>query len=423
MFKFLHAADLHLDSPLRNLSKQSGAPVEEIRQATRRALENLVRCALDEDVAFVLIAGDVYDGDWDNYDTGHFFGQQMSRLHRENIPVYLISGNHDAANNMTHTLLLPPNVTSFSTQEPQTFHLENLPVSLHGQGFATRSVKQDLSANYPPAVSGRFNIGLLHTSVDGREGHDDYAPCSLNGLASKAYDYWALGHIHKREILNVQNPMVAFSGNIQGRHIGETGPKGCLVVEVGENRQIVNHRFQSLDVFRWEVCEIDLSQAVDDQDVHDLARQQFEQILEQVEDRPAAVRVILTGASQLHDALYANQTHWTEQIRAMAAQQSAEKLWIENVKLKTKPVNAARKSAELDGPIAELSACVKEWSESEDQLQCLRESLKSVRNNIPVELLSGPDALRLDDPKWIMETLQEAEKLVTGRLLNQEESQ
>ena len=96
MFKFLHAADIHLDSPLRGLDRYEGCPVEEIRGATRRALEGLVRLAVAERVAFVLIAGDVYDGDWPDHGTGLFFARKMAELKDARIPVYLISGNHDA---------------------------------------------------------------------------------------------------------------------------------------------------------------------------------------------------------------------------------------------------------------------------------------------------------------------------------------
>ena len=120
MFKFIHAADIHLDSPLKGLEQYDGAPVDEIRNAARRALSNLVDLAIEQGVAFVLIAGDLYDGDWRDYNTGYFFVEQVRRLREADIPLYLISGNHDAANRMTHTLKLPENVTFFSAKKPET---------------------------------------------------------------------------------------------------------------------------------------------------------------------------------------------------------------------------------------------------------------------------------------------------------------
>ncbi|HEV3007227.1 MAG TPA: DNA repair exonuclease, partial [Pirellulales bacterium] len=175
MFKFIHAADIHLDSPLKGLEQYEGAPIDEIREATRRALANLVRLAIAEDVAFVLIAGDVYDGNWRDFKTGLYFAGEMSRLREAQIPVYLISGNHDAANRMTRSLELPANVTRLPSRKPATVRLDEIGVSIHGQGFASPAVLDNLAAAYPPATPGHFNIGLLHTSAGGSQLHEPYA--------------------------------------------------------------------------------------------------------------------------------------------------------------------------------------------------------------------------------------------------------
>ena len=177
MFTFLHAADIHLDSPQRGLERYEGAPVAECRGATRRALENLVDLAIAHKVAFVMIVGDLYDGDWPDYNTGLFFGKQMARLRDGGIRVFMIRGNHDAANKMTKDLRLVDNVRVLSTDEAETVLLDDIGVAIHGQSFATRAVTENLAKSYPPRRGGYFNIGLLHTCVDGREGHDPYAPC------------------------------------------------------------------------------------------------------------------------------------------------------------------------------------------------------------------------------------------------------
>jgi exonuclease SbcD len=169
MLKFIHAADIHLDSPLKGLEDYEGAPVEEIRAATRRALENLVKLAIEEQVDFVLIAGDVYDGDCTDYNTGLFFTGQLVQLREAGIPVYLIAGNHDAANKMSRSLKLPDNTRMLSHEEPETVLLEELRVAIHGQSFASQAVTDDLSQGYPEARKGMFNIGMLHTSATGRE--------------------------------------------------------------------------------------------------------------------------------------------------------------------------------------------------------------------------------------------------------------
>lgn len=170
MFTFLHAADIHLDSPLRGLDRYDGAPVEAIRQATRRALENLVSTAIEEEVSLVIIAGDIYDGDWREFNTGLYFVSQMVKLKDAGIPVYAVSGNHDAANRMTKSLPLPANVTVFSSKRPETVVIEDLDVAIHGQSFADTCTTVDLASGYPPPAGGRFNIGVLHTSLSGRDG-------------------------------------------------------------------------------------------------------------------------------------------------------------------------------------------------------------------------------------------------------------
>src|SRR5262249_43365927 len=151
-------------------------PAHAMRSATRRALENLVNLCIAESADFLLLAGDLYDGNWKDYNTGLFFAAQMSRLKSAGIDVVLIPGNHDAKSQITKHLRLPDNVRELSVRSPETIELEPLGVRIHGQGFATRAVTTDLAADYPEATNDFFNIGLLHTSMDGREGHEPYAP-------------------------------------------------------------------------------------------------------------------------------------------------------------------------------------------------------------------------------------------------------
>src|SRR6187402_966325 len=255
--KFVHAADLHLDSPLAGLSKYEGAPVEQIRGATRRALENLVKLCLSEQVELLLIAGDLYDGDWRDYSTGLFFAKQMAALRAGNVRVVWIRGNHDAASKLTAHLQLPSNVRELSHKMPESFLLEDLGIAVHGQSFETRDVSRDLSSRYPEPKADLFNIGLLHTALEGRVGHAPYAPCKLNALIDLGYDYFALGHVHTREVLS-REPWIVFPGNLQGRHARETGAKGATLVTVDEQRvRSVEHR--ALDEVRWHVAEADVS--------------------------------------------------------------------------------------------------------------------------------------------------------------------
>src|SRR5487761_2558679 len=194
--KFLHCADLHLDSPLRGLAGYEGAPLEEIRGATRRAFENLIELAVSESVSCLTIAGDLFDGDRDNFNTAMFLQPHFARLRDAGIPVAVVYGNHDAANEISKRLRPPDNVTVFPTDRAATLELPDIGLALHGQSYATRVVDDDLSAGYPAPISGLLNVGVLHTALAGHEGtHAHYAPCTENGLADHGYAYWALGHV------------------------------------------------------------------------------------------------------------------------------------------------------------------------------------------------------------------------------------
>lgn len=327
-FHFLHAADLHLDSPLRGLARR-GAQAGAFVEASRRALENLVAEAIGQEVAFVVIAGDIYDGDWRDYATGHFFVREMGRLARAGIRVFVLRGNHDAESVVTRSLILPPNVHSFSVRHVETVRIDEFRVALHGRGFAHRHVEENVALAYPPAIPGWFNIGVLHTSLTGREGHDVYAPCSVEDLQRAGYDYWALGHVHQREVV-AENPAIVFPGNLQGRHAHETGPKGATLVRVFDGR-IAGIESLALDAARFEHVEIDLSGASDLPGMARMARRRIGAARNDALGRPLAVRLTFTGETPLHDHLCAHPDQVEEDMQALAWEAGADVL-IEKVR-------------------------------------------------------------------------------------------
>jgi DNA repair exonuclease SbcCD nuclease subunit len=328
MFKFIHAADIHLDSPLLGLDRYEGAPVEAIRKATRRAFSKLVQLAIAERVDFVILAGDIYDGDWLDYNTGLFFVKEVRELERAGIPVMLIRGNHDAESRITRRLTLPANAHELPWERPDTFPLDSLRIALHGQSYARQAETRNLAADYPPPISGYFNIGILHTALTGREGHETYAPCSVEDLVARGYDYWALGHVHKRESLPVTGRVrVEFPGNIQGRKITETGPKGCLLVTMDADGR-AQPEFRALDVFRWAEVVVEAQAATSLEHAVDIAAEAIDDARTEADGRPLAVRVRPTYASDVYRKVAEN----LEQFRFELVARAGDEVWVEKIK-------------------------------------------------------------------------------------------
>ena len=384
MIRFIHAADPHLDSPLQGLEAHEGAPVEVLRGATRRAFENLVNLAIEESVDFVVIAGDLYDGDWKDYSTGLFFRAQMVRLQSKGTPVYLIAGNHDAASVITKKLSLPENVHVFSTRTTESLEVAGHPVTIHGRGFPNRAVPENLAIEYPMAVPGRFNLGLLHTSLTGRPGHDTYAPCSVAELREKGYGYWALGHIHQPEVIN-KDPWIVFAGNCQGRHIKETGQRGCRLVTVSDSLQVAGVEWRSLDVVRWEELNVDLSGVETETDATRLVGDAMGKAVTAAEGRLVAVRIVLSGTTRLHGSLHRNDEHWNAQFQASAQDLGAEAIWIERITVSTSPVYDIAQLAERD---ALTKIVVSNLNETDHQPILLPPEIQEMLSILPLEVRS-----------------------------------
>lgn len=379
LFRFIHAADLHLDSPLRGLEAYEGAPLEVLRGATRRAFENLVKLALEEEVDFVVIAGDLYDGDWKDYSTGLFFRSQMARLNAGGIPVYLIAGNHDAASVITKKLGLPANVQVFSTRTTESFEVPGLPVVIHGRGFPNRRVPENLAQDYPSAIPGKFNLGLLHTSLTGRPGHDEYAPCSEHDLRGKGYGYWALGHVHQPEVIS-EDPWIVFAGNCQGRHARETGPRGCCLVNVNAYLEVESMERRPLDVVRWQDVTVGLDQVEKETEAAQRIRDGLADAVKMAGDRLLAARVTLTGASPLHGSLHREAQRWRAEILAIAQDFGEAAVWIEQITVATSPVYDLVQLAERD---ALTKIVIETLEQATHDLDALPEDIIEMLNVLP----------------------------------------
>jgi exonuclease SbcD len=382
-FRFIHAADIHLDSPLRGLSAYDSAPVEQLRNASREAFSELVRTAIDEKVNFVVIAGDLYDGAWKDFNTGIFFITEMGRLARAGIRAFLVYGNHDAESEVTYSLKLPDNVHKFSSRTSEIVKLDEFGVAVHGRSFPKRMVEENFAAAYKAPVPGFYNIGVLHTALEGYTDHVTYAPCTRAELHAKGYDYWALGHVHQFEQWQEASTIV-FPGNLQGRNVKETGRKGAVTVTVDDGGNSVVERLY-LDVLRWEVVKVDVTACASMEEVaHEVGRS-LAGLLEN-HDVPHAVRVVLEGQTAFHGALFGGLQALRGQVLAQAAALSPEKLWIEKVKVSTTPMGQAQGDAESRQALVDLQAILQEAQTDSLFLKHLEGELAPFLNRLSAEV-------------------------------------
>jgi DNA repair protein SbcD/Mre11 len=411
---FLHAADIHLDSPLKGLERYENAPVERMRRATRRAFERLIDLAIEKRVDFVLIAGDLYDGDCRDYNTGLYLAKQLGRLREEKIPVFIIAGNHDAANKMTRVLPVPENVRILGHDRPETVRLKDRDVAIHGQSFARAAVTENLAAAYPPAEPGCVNIGLLHTGLGGMNGHERYAPCTLDELRFKRYDYWALGHIHVREVL-CKDPPIVFPGNVQGRHARETGPKGCILSTIHSDHSI-DHVFHRLDQVRWERGHVDISGVLTESDALSRTADMLDDLVasETSAEGLLAVRVTVSGCTPLFSRSFWDPDRFTAEVRSLATERGSDRLWIEKVDLQVQP---PREKTTVDGPIDELMEVLEQLRDDKTSLEGVLAELAELKRRLPSELIHDPDGPRLGDADWLQSLLGQVQPFLLDLLM------
>ncbi len=311
MAKVIHCADLHLGSSLSG-SIHSESDHDSRPDEVFASFRKLVDYAIHESVDLVLIAGDIFDKNWPNYATVALFEGELKRLQEHNIHVVGLYGNHDAAairNNFTY----PENFTLLTSEQADTIDFPDLQVAIHGQSFANQHVQDDLAAAYPEPLSDRFNIGLLHTSLEGTSSrHIAYAPTTKSVLASKRYDYWALGHIHIPEIIS-EDPYIVYAGNIQGRHIHEAGPRGFYLLDIIDAKLADPPQFIATADRTWAQLEVSLSDCSGPDDIPHAVLRAIEQYLEEHPGNKA-LRLNLIGAVPFHKDLEWRREHLEQNI-------------------------------------------------------------------------------------------------------------
>jgi DNA repair exonuclease SbcCD nuclease subunit len=390
--RFLHLADLHLDSPLRGLAR-AGDAIRSGPGITREALAAAIGYALERHVDLVAIVGDVYDRDWQDFSTGVFFASQLRRLREEKIPVVVIHGNHDSQSQITRRLTLPDNVRVLSSKTPETLIFSELGLAVHGQSYAQRAVTENLVASYPAPIPGLVNVGLLHSGLGGGSGHDTYAPTALTDLQRCGYDYWALGHIHVRgPVGGLAN--VCYAGVIQGRSVRETGAHGGLLVTAEPGVEPVVEPVD-FDVMRWALVDVDCSGAASWNDVLERSQPALEAAIGAAAGRPLAARVSLRGATALHDELLANGERVHSELEGVADAAASAGLWLERVTVDTSPpLGAMHADSELDQVLSATAGLAETTGALDEVLSELHRRVSAelgVRHDLSDELKPGPE--------------------------------
>lgn len=349
MVKLLHTADIHLDSPLKTLALRDEALRDRIQTATRQAFMRIVDTAIAENVAGVLIAGDLFDGAERSARTAAFLTGALDQLRFAGIKVFYIKGNHDAENPITGALDLPENVHVFDGRGSKVQLTDN--IWIHGVSFAGRHAAESLLPKFPAPVSGATNIAMLHTSLAGAAGHDVYAPCSVSELSQMGFDYWALGHVHKRQIHNSAPPIV-MPGMPQGRDMGETGSKSATLLDVAPGDIEISEIPTSAVEFTRH--DLDITGLDNLDNLRDTLRSELREIASACTSDAAVLRLTLTGNTPLQWQILRDRTVWSEVITQFA--EDTGTLWLDRLDLELTSNQAPSHSAvdELAGVMAQI---------------------------------------------------------------------
>ena len=303
--RFVHAADLHLDSPFVGIKAVAPENVARtLHDATFAAYENIIELCIDERVDALLIAGDVYDSTDRSLRAQLKFVDGLNQLNEAGIRSFVCHGNHDPLDGWEARLDYPSGCTRFGAEFKAVPVFEDDPgrAVVHGISYPTRDVYDNLVPRLGTVDPNTFSIGLMHANVDGNANHAAYAPCSLADLVFSGISYWALGHVHTRQVLSDRSPTVVYPGNSQGRHPNETGARGVYLVDVDDDGN-VNLDFRAVDTVRWERIDLDVSDMETEQDLRDGLHQCMETALTEAEGRSVVLRTALVGRGGLHSAL------------------------------------------------------------------------------------------------------------------------
>ena len=383
--RFVHAADLHLDSPFRGMRSEAPEYVAEtLRRATFQAYDNIVDLCLKERVDALLVAGDIYDGAERSLRAQLRFVGGLNRLDAAGIRSFVCHGNHDPLDGWEARMDLPPGCVRFGPEVTgeTVFPGEPERAAVYGVSYPTREVRENLAPLFAQEAAGNgFNIGLLHANVGGHPDHDSYAPCSVADLSATGIDYWALGHVHTRQTLRAERPTVVYPGNPQGRHPLETGERGVYLVEV-DDYGAVTLDFHAVDVVRWETLSLDIAGLDDEQDLLNAVNDLADSALAAAGGRPVIARLTLAGRGPLHSSLRRPDTVDAMLDNLNGRYSNAQAwLWCERIQAATASPVDREQAAQREDFAGDLTRLGDQLRDAPDALAELRESLRPLYVN------------------------------------------
>ena len=416
-FSFIHAADLHLDSPFASLSRDNPELATVMRSATFQAFDNIVQLCLDKQVDFFLVAGDVYDGADRSLRAQVRFRDGLKKLSDAGIQSFVAHGNHDPLSGWSSALEWPKGVHLFQD------HLETFAAEKNGRVFAyiqgisypERDEHRNLSELFS-RTSDSFHIGLLHANVGNDTGHEPYAPCSTEDLIRSDIDYWALGHVHTRKRLSAESPAIIYPGNTQGRNIRETGEKGCYLVTVDENREVETEFFPA-DVIRWVKQDISIDGIRSEQELINTLVNACNNISESSAGHDSIARISLVGNGIIYNTLKSpNVLSDLFEIVQETGYSYSPFVWVEKIGLEAGPEIDLDELMGKRDFLGELLRYSKDLSEDSKIVELLREELSPlIENPRARRFLNTPDENKLK------RLLKEAEKICVQILQNTED--
>jgi len=359
-FTFLHAADLHLDSPFRGLARVPKAVRERLKESTFASFEKLALLARREKVDFVVLSGDLYDAADRSLRAQLRMQKLLAELAEDGIRTFIVHGNHDPENGWQAKLDYPEEVVVFGSSrvEHRPVHNRNgeLIAYVYGISYPEAAVRDNLASGFEPIPGAPFHLAVLHANVDGDMAHDNYAPCRLAELSEKGFHYWALGHVHHRRVLR-EFPHVVYPGNIQGRSLKETGPKGAYLVRVSETGDVSLEFRDTADVI-WMVKQVSIEGIESEQELKSRLELTMSEAAREAGERPAVLRLRLEGEGVMHDGLQSETivAEWLESLREWygSPDERDRWVWLDSLEIRTRPAVIGADPAEGDGFLAEL---------------------------------------------------------------------